>query len=332
MLLTLALWCLGSPARAAEERPGAAGEERPVAQAMDRLQEVLILRVDEGRLSPDELWPAILVGATAHPDTDAAWFGTRAIEVLQRGLGGGGLGAGQGELRLCAACMAPRAVVGDGALTWQAGPVSLEEVRALDLATRGEATPARSAIWLDEQPAGVSLRIVDLETGLVRFAQNVDPGLVEQGNRRRLYTLSEELERRARGDGLTQLFADVALFPGQHISLDWTDQWGATNANLTGLSISIFDPVLGIGGAHYRRVPIANSLLGGKVLLSIPTGAIKAVGDEVDEGLDPLVTVVGVARVPFGRSNYGLLLTASTNAEFGVGISLMNISLLPFLP
>ena len=37
-------------------------------------------------------------------------------------------------------------------------------------------------------------------------------------------------------------------------------------------------------------------------------------------------------RIPFGRSNYGALLTASTNGQVGFGISLMNISLLPVLP
>ena len=45
-----------------------------------------------------------------------------------------------------------------------------------------------------------------------------------------------------------------------------------------------------------------------------------------------LMTGVFVARVPFGRSNYGAVLTASTNGQIGVGISLMNMSLLPVLP
>ena len=48
--------------------------------------------------------------------------------------------------------------------------------------------------------------------------------------------------------------------------------------------------------------------------------------------LDPLVTVVGVARVPFGRSNYGGVVTVSTNGQVGIGISLLNISLLPVIP
>jgi len=44
------------------------------------------------------------------------------------------------------------------------------------------------------------------------------------------------------------------------------------------------------------------------------------------------LTGVAVVRVPFGRSNYGALLSASTNGQVGLGISLLNISLLPVIP
>ena len=146
--------------------------------------------------------------------------------------------------------MAPRTVVEDGRLTFQTGPVAITDVLRLDAGARGDAPPARTAIWLDEHRGGVSIRIVDLATSRVVFAQNIDPGLTETRNTERMYTLSAELERRARGDSLTQSFVDVAVYPGQHISLDWTDQWGPTNANLSGVTLSLFDPIVGIGAAH----------------------------------------------------------------------------------
>jgi hypothetical protein len=221
--------------------------------------------------------------------------------------------------------------VEDGSLAYQTGPVGLDEIIRLDDASRGSAAAARSAIWLDEYRGGVSIRIVDLRTGMVLFAQNVDPNLVEDANTERMYTLAEELERRDRGDSLTQAFVDFGLYPGQHVSLDWTDQWGPTNANLTGVSLSLYDPVLGLGVAHYRRFPLANLLVGGKVLVSLPTAVAQSLGQE-GEIIDPLLTGVAVARVPFGRSNYGACLTLSTNGEVGLGLSLLNISLLPVLP
>ncbi len=275
-------------------------------------------------MSKDEVMPAILVSAQAAYETSQPWFATRAIEVVVRAFGSSGL-------RVCEACMAPRAWVEDGSLTYQTGPLGLDEIARLDAQIRGDAPAARAAIWIDEHRGGVAVRIVDLHTGRVLFAQNVDPNLVEQKNSERMYTMSEELERRARGDSLTQGFADFGLYPGQHISIDWTDQWGPTNANLTGFTISVLDPVLGLGVSHYRRFDLVNMLLGAKVLVSLPTAVARSVGDNVDV-IDPLVTGVGVARVPFGRSNYGACATLSTNGEFGLGLSLLNVSLLPVIP
>jgi len=293
--------------------------------ALDRLEEILELRIEDGRLDPQDLTPAILVSTSPRYEGSEDWYATRVIEILQGALGD------TGGLRLCEACMAPRAFVRDGALSYQTGPVGLDEVSLLDEQSRGEAQAARSAIWIDEHRGGVSVRIVDLHTARVLFAQNIDPNLIENANTRRMYTLSAELERRARGDSITQVFVDFAVYPGQHISIDWTEQWGASNRNLSGVTLSVIDPVVGLGASHYRCVDLINVLVGGKLLVSMPTAIVKAIGDTGDV-IDPLITAVAVVRVPFGRSNYGAVLSASTNGQFGIGISLMNISLLPVLP
>ena len=268
--------------------------------------------------------PALLVSAQPRYEPSEEWFAVRVIEVLQASFGQG--------LRLCEACMAPRAWVGEGALTWQTGPIGLDEVLRLDELHRGGSPAARSAIWVDEVPSGVAIRIVDLRSARVLFAQNVDPYLVEHRRSQRSYQLSEELERRARGDSLTQSFLDLALYPGQHISLDITEQWGPTNHNLSGLTLSLVDPVIGVGASHYRVLPVGKVLIGGKLLLSLPTAVVRNVSEDETEVIDPLVTGVAVLRVPFGGSNYGAVLTASTNGQFGAGISLMNIRLLPVIP
>ncbi len=292
--------------------------------SLDRLEELLELRIEDGRLSPQDVMPAILVSAEPCFEASQDWYATRVIELLERSFGDEGL-------RLCEACMAPRAFVDQGTMTFQTGPVSLDEVARLDEQNRGEAQAARTAIWLDEHRGGVAIRIVDLGTARVLYAQNVDPNLVENDNTQRMYTLSEELERQARGDSITQSFVDIALYPGQHISIDWTEQWGKTNANLSGVTLSVIDPVAGIGAAHYRCIDIVKILVGGKLLMSLPTAVARSVGD-VSSVIDPMVTAVAVVRVPFGRSNYGAVLSASTNGQVAFGISLMNISPLPVLP
>lgn len=296
------------------------------ADALERLDELLAVRIEEGRLSAEALQPAILVSARPRYEASQGWFAVRVIEVLQGTLG-------EGALRVCEACMVPRAYVEEGHMVYQTGPIGLEEVVRLDSQTRGKAAPARTAVWVEETRSGVTVRIIDLASGGVVFAQNVDPDLVENRNTQRMYTLSEELERRARGDSVTQAFVDFGLYPGQHISLDWTEQWGKTNANLSGVTISLVDPIAGVGAVHYRRVDFFDVLVGAQVVMSLPTALVNSVGDgDTGDLIDPLLTAVGVVRVPFGRSNYGAVLLASTNGQVGLGISLMNISLLPVIP
>jgi hypothetical protein len=315
--LVIVFCLLGSSAASAG--PEATGD------ALDRLEEVLDLRINEGVLAPSDVMPAILVSAEPRYEVSDKWFATRAIEVLTRAFGDSGL-------RLCEACMAPRAYVEDGNLTYQTGPVSLDEIVRLDEQNRGPAQPAKTAIWLDEHRGGVSIRIVDLRTGRVVFAQNVDPYLVENANSERMGTLTEELERRARGDSLTQAFVDFAVYPGQHISVDITDQWGKTNANMSGITLSVLDPVLGVGICHYRRLNFLNVLVGAQGIISLPTAVASSLSQDNVDVIDPIVTAVGVVRVPFGRSNYGVVATGSTNGQIGVGLSLMNIRLLPVIP
>ena len=76
-----------------------------------------------------------------------------------------------------------------------------------------------------------------------------------------------------------------------------------------------------------------NITVGAKVLMSVPTAVVRAfTGETSGMIIDPLLTAAFVARVPIASSNYAITLSASTNGRFGIGFSLMNISLLPFLP
>jgi hypothetical protein len=329
LLLRLAtLGCLLWPAIASAAAPVPVGVGTDNTRAsLDRLAEILDLRIQDGQIAREEVMPAILVSARPRYESSASWFPTRAMEILVQAFGSSGL-------RSCEACMAPRAFVAEGTLQYATGALSLDEIVRLDEASRGPSQAARTAIWLDEVQGGVSMRIVDLRTARVVFAKNVDPYFAEQTNTARQYTLSEELERRARGDSITQVFVDAAVYPGQHLSVDWTDQWGADNKNLSGVVLSVYDPIIGIGAVHYRVLDPLHMTVGGKLVMSLPTAIVRITGETPEniEELDPLLTLAGVLRVPFGRSNFGGLFTVSTNGEVGFGISLLNISIIPVIP
>jgi hypothetical protein len=180
---------------------------------------------------------------------------------------------------------------------------------------------------------GVSLRIIDLRNSRVVAAENFDEAQTDANSLRRNTAMVKEQARRARGDALAHAFIDIAVLPMQHISLDWSEQWGDTNANLAGVSVSVLDPLLGVGGSYFRIIPEAfNLTIGAKVLVSIPTALVKALSPNTDSLIDPLFTAVLVVRWPIFKTNFGLVATLSTNGKVGIGISLLNVSLLPVLP
>lgn len=304
----------------------ALAERMTTREALDRLEETLTIRVQDNAFDTDAMVPAIIVSVRPAFEETTTWYPTAATASLLRVFG-------SAAMRLCEACMAPRTFVEEGRLEQSSSEVSVPEIIRLDEGLRGSAAPARTAIWLDETAQGVSLRIIDLRNGRILVAENVDPSLSEMARTKEMLSLSRELDRRARGDSITQAFFDAILYPKQHVSMDWTDQWGDTNANLSGVSLSFFDPVVGVGGVYYRIVPeAANIAVGGKILLSVPTALVRGVSGEDIDVIDNLLTAVFVMRIPFGRSNYSLSFSLSTNGRLGVGFSLLNMSLLPVLP
>lgn len=315
MLLILAL-LFGGPAQA---------DPQATRDAFDRLEEVLELRIDDGQIPKEDVLPVLIVEARPRYEASTSWFATRGIEVLERAFG-------RGALRLCEACMVPRTRVVDGALVYQNGPMGLAEIIQLDEELRGVGQPARTAVWLEEHPRGVSMRMIDLRNGHIVFAQNIDPDMLENARSERAYQLAAELERRAEGNSLTQGFFDVGVYPGQHVSLDWADQFGERNRHIAGVTLSLFDPFVGLGANYAYATPLLNSLVGAKVIVSVPTALARAIGGNDIDIVDPIVTGVATLRVPLGRTNYGLLMTASTNGRICFGFSLLNFSTVPILP
>lgn len=298
-------------------------------EALARLEETLRMRREDRSSALTELTPALIVSTRPMFEETRTWFPAAARAALVAVLGSSGL-------RVCEACAAPRTFVADGSLVQNTGDVSLEELLRLDEGTRGTSAPARTAVWLDETEAGVALRIVELANARVVLAENFEPYLEERARTRRNFSLTRDLERRSRGDALTHVFIDAALYPSQHVSVEWAEQWGPDNGNLAGFVLSAFDPVLGLGAAYHRVIPQAlNITVGAKAVLSVPTAVIDLLatqGAAPTQLIDPLMSVVFVVRVPIPQTNFGLTVTGSTNGRFGAGISLMNFSLLPILP
>ncbi len=311
--------------------PGAALAQRETTRdALGRLEASLSTRVTEvGALARKDLLPTIIVSAEPRFEETRAWYPTQAAGTLIRIFGGSGV-------RLCEACMSARLRVEGGRVEQSTVALDAPEIVRFDETVRGSSEPARTAIWIDETTRGVSLRIIDLRNSRVVLAENFDDSPTTAASLARTSSLLREEQRRARGEALTHTFFDIGVLPMQHISLDFSEQWGDTNANLAGFTFSVFDPLVGVGGSYFRIIPEAfNLTIGAKVLVSVPNAVIRAVapdGTNTAAFLDPLFSAVLVVRWPIFKTNFGLVATVSTNGRVSLGISLLNISLLPVLP
>lgn len=306
----------------------AAAQRDATAQAFDRFEEALAPAVEEGSLAPQGIGPILLVGATPAFEETRAWFPAAALDALTRVFGAG-------NVRLCEACMSPRVRVEPGRLE-HSSVLTLPEIARVDAELRGDGPPARSAIWFEETPGGVAVRLVDLGSGQVLYAGNLDGSQRERRETAARYNATLELGRRLRGQSLTHVLADVALLPNQHLSLDVVEQFGPDNLNLAGVSMSLLDPTLGVGIAYYRIIPVAfNLTVGAQAMVSLPTMFVSMIAPEdanPDDILEPLLTGVLVARMPIPSTNFAVTVMASTNLRLAVGFSLLNTQLLPFLP
>lgn len=308
--------------------PRAFAQRAATEQALERLAEALSPQVEEGSLAPQGIGPVLLVAATPAFEETRAWFPAAALQTTLRSFGAS-------HVRLCEACMSPRVRSESGRLELDS-TLSLTEIARLDDELRGQGAPARSALWIEETPGGVAVRLVALSTGQVLFAGNFDGGQRERVRTSQVYNATLDVGRRLRGESLTHLMLDVGIFPGQHISLDVVEQFGATNNHMAGVTFSLFDPILGVGAAYYYVIrPAWNLTLGAQAILSVPTALVNLL--PTDDGgtvelIDPMLTGVLVARMPIPKTSFALVAMASTNFTFTVGFTLTNASFLPFVP
>lgn len=308
--------------------------QRPTtADAFLRFEEILRDQLEYKSTNSSEYLPAILVKASPAFEESRNSFVVRSVRSLQTALRDSGI-------RFCEGCGATYSKVRDqGMELVSPDSMTLTDIADFDNAMRGSSPPAQTGWWFSETTEGISVRGVSLATGKIVFAQNVSPSLVSQARSQRNYTAARDLLRRQRGESLTHTVFDLGVYPGQHFSVDWLEQWGQFNQRFFGVSLSAFDPVLGLGATYAEAFPaLENSLLGGKLLMSVPTALIRSLtrnlgGTSVD-GFDPLLTLVGIARVPFPilNGNYALNIFFSTNGRLGIGISTLNSSLLPVVP
>jgi len=303
--------------------------------ALARAREALQQAQRDGAV-PVDVFVLLVSARPAFADTRASYPAAAAAVVVDV--------FGARQVRACDACMNPRLVEGPRGLRYDTGELTLTDVLALDAAARGSAPGARLGIWLDETPAGVALRVVDLGTGGLLLARHLEPGLSTLQRSARHVTVTEDIQRRLRGDSLTHVHWNLGLYPGQHVGLELLDQFGPERRELAGLSLTLLNPLAGVGGAYHHVFPEAwNVAIGAKVIVGIPGLVIETINDQTGSDADFTafiggpVTAMATAQLPIFDTNYAVFAFAGLHLPrfsptVGVGVSLLNVHVLPILP
>lgn len=199
-------------------------------------------------------------------------------------------------------------------------------MREIDSRFRKDSPEAKAAVWLDETSEGVSIRIVDLQTARVIYADNLTPDLVWTQRTSRNFDRSRDLSLRLRGEGITHTVYDLGLFPSPHFSIDWLEQWGRSNQHLSGLSISIVAPLLGVGASYARAFPeFQNVLVGGKFYVGMLNAIAQSILKTDMALLGSLYTLEGFVKYPVNWLGKKALFFfyVNSDANVGLGISIL---------
>jgi hypothetical protein len=287
------------------------------ANTVDNIQSMedkLHEHIEDGHLAIEEITPLTVVDVST-TNADAATLTNAILRSLGTAI--------NGPILMCETCRATYRQ-GETESVYETGMVSTDEVKRN---YQNQKTKPKAAAWIRETRNSLSLRIVSLETSKVLFADTVTTGIDWSSRSIQSFSRSREAERAARGDVILHGQFDFSpIGSGAHLGYSLMQQWGDSNQYLSGLSINLSDPVLGLGLNTFKVFPeLNNTLIGGKFLVSIPSALSSALSKNSDSPLDQSpYTLVAMIKYPLFRgepAKYFINAYISTNANFGVGIS-----------
>ncbi len=297
---------------------GESHAEVRVESLLRRMDQELRETIQDGGISRTELSPLIIASFKIDiPEVQRDAHLNSLIKNLKATL--------SSEVIYCAPCEQTEVKQNKDELTYMIAAPTAAEIRDFDARRRvNGAGPARAVLFVSLSELGITYRFVDPGSSRVLIASTLSPD--DDYNQRSLksFTLREEWNRTARGEVLAHTFYDLGAYPSPHIGVSWLEQWGQDNSYLTGFSMSLVNPLLGLGVAGFKAMPnMNNTLVGGKVLFGLPRllqdSASKGENNASDITGNP-IELVGMIRYPIGRTSMGVIGYISTSG-IGVGFS-----------
>ena len=281
---------------------------------LQALEDKLREHVEDGYLQTEDLTPLTLIEVSG--DTEDAKALTNAIlHSLGQAL--------NVPILMCEACQATYRQTATESI-YSNGIVEIDDVKRV---YEKQKSMPKAAAWVRFNRSSISIRIVSMETSRVLFADTVDTSIDWSGRSIQSFSRSREAERSARGDAIVHGQIDFSpIGHGTHMGYSLMQQWGDSNQYLSGLSVNLTDPLLGIGLNTFKVFPeFNNMLMGGKFLISIPSALSSALSKSSSNALNQSpYTLVAMVKYPMFRNEPAKYLVnayISTNANFGIGIT-----------
>lgn len=208
---------------------------------------------------------------------------------------------------------------------------------------------------LNKTPSETNMTIIENDFGFVyrlsstSNSQIVDAGTITEGpsleNRsEKKFSYYKNQERQYENRSIYHSMFDFAIYPNPHIAWSYLEQWGEYNEYLSGFSLSIAGPGLGLGVGLFKALSSNPKLLiGTKVYANVfnvlqrtitgDTDSEEEESEEEDEDeeergppdgviSDNLMTLTIQVRYELlDNGRLGLIAFANTDASFGVGFS-----------
>ncbi len=206
------------------------------------------------------------------------------------------------------------------------GALSLEELALVKRDPRY--ATAKSVIYTEETPSGVAMRIINIADGSIIFQTLASAGESLEDVRPYLH-LTAEKQRRLRGESLFYSFVNFGIYPTGMLQFEFIEQWGSHNQHLSGIGISLFNPIFALGGVyHYllrsnRRIHITGSVY-------YPIASALQSSISTNDSSTGSFVIQGGAQYTF-QSSFGVFAALSTEGAITLGFNLYNPLLMPFL-
>lgn len=229
------------------------------------------------------------------------------------------------DVILCGDCNLWRLNIATGErLHMQNGELALGELTILK--SQQKYGQAKSLTVIRETPSGIELKVVELDDGRILLSALAD-GNSDLDTQKPWLRYTKERSRRLRGEGLTYGMVNLGVYPKPLVQFEFIEQWGAQNQHLSGVGISLINPVAALG-AVYHYLWHSNKKIHFSGALYLPL-AETLVPDQ-DQGPVGRFVLQGMAQYNFSKSHaFGL--SISTQGVVSLGIVFQDILLLPII-